>query len=252
MNRFNSPFVIAAVVVLISVLNRDRLVTGLPSSKLSSSSSSSSGSSSVDGSQGPLKDLKTDGSSFWSPQPEYYHERDRYGSSRPGSDFVTSFGGSSGGSYENKYGGGGSSLTSSLFGNKDRYSPFSTGTGGSYYTSGGVFDRKPYGPSHPVDYPSYGHEYDAHYDYNQHQGQGHGYSLSNHFAGKDYKSILLPLAGAALLGIAAALVANPVLLHLGAFAAGKRKRRDVSSSSAHNLVYRGHLKKVHPLVAPKV
>lgn len=116
-----NPLAIAAV-VLISVLNRHQLISCLPSSKLGSSSVSSSGSSSsVDGSQGPLKDLKTDGSSFWSPQPEYYHERDRYGSSRPGSDFVTSFGGSSG-SYENKYGGGSSSLSSSLFGNKDRYS----------------------------------------------------------------------------------------------------------------------------------
>lgn len=62
--------------------------------------------------------------------------------------------------------------------------PFSTGTGGSYYTSGGVFDRKPYGQSQPVDYPVYGHEYDAHYDYNQHQGQGHGFNLGHHFAGK--------------------------------------------------------------------
>lgn len=118
MKPFNNPFATVAI-VLISVLNRDRLVVGLPSSKLGSSpGSSSSSGSSVDGS----KDLKTDGSSFWSPQPEYYHERDRYGSSRPGSsDFVTSYG--SGGSYENKYGGGSSlSSSSSFFGSKDRYS----------------------------------------------------------------------------------------------------------------------------------
>ncbi|XP_062560955.1 uncharacterized protein LOC134225138 [Armigeres subalbatus] len=248
MKQFINPLVVAFV--LISVLNR-QLVNGLPSSKLSSLSSSSSlssasSSSSLDGSNGHLKDLKTDGTSFWSPQPEYYHERDRYGS-RPGSDFVTSFG-----SFENKYGGGSSLPSSASYGSKDRYSPFSSGGSGSYYTSGGVFDKKPYGPPQPVDFPSgYGHEYDAHYDYNQHIGQGHAFSTGHHYAGKDYKSLLLPIAGAALLGIAAALVANPVLLHLGAFAAGKRKRRDVSDN-AQDLAYRGHLAKSHPLKAPKV
>lgn len=37
----------------------------------------------------------------------------------------------------------------------------------------------------------------------------------------------MPLAGAALLGIAAILVANPMLLQLGVVS-GKRKRRDVN------------------------
>ncbi|XP_065087685.1 phosphatidylinositol 4,5-bisphosphate 5-phosphatase A-like [Ochlerotatus camptorhynchus] len=242
MKQFNNP--IAVAVVLISVLSRH--VKCLPSSKSGSLSSSSSGSSSSsDGSQ-PLKDLKPDGTSFWSPQPEYYHERDRYSGNRP-SDFVTSYG-----SFENKYGGSSSPSSSSSYGNKDRLGPFSTGSGGSYYSSGGVFDRKPYGPPQPVEYPAYAHEYDGgHYD--NHYNQGHGFNLGQHFGGggKDItKSILIPLAGAALLGIAAALVANPVLLHLGAFAAGKRKRRDVTANS-HNLAYRAHLKPAHPLAPPK-
>ena len=55
------------------------------------------------------------------------------------------------------------------------------------------------------------------------------------------KSILIPLAGAALLGVAAAFIANPVLLHLGTVA-GKRRRRDVSAKYSHPIAYRGHLK----------
>lgn len=120
MKQFSNP--IAVAIVLISVLNRH--VKCVPSSKLGSLSSSSSGSSgSSDGSQ-PLKDLKPDGTSFWSPQPEYYHERDRYSSNRP-SDFVTSYG-----SFENKYGGNSSPSSSSSYGggNKDRLGGYSKRT----------------------------------------------------------------------------------------------------------------------------
>lgn len=63
------------------------------------------------------------------------------------------------------------------------------------------------------------------------------------FGQKDSKSYLLPIAGAALLGIAAALVANPVLLNFGAMH-GKRRRRSVSGDdSVHKLVYRGYQSK---------
>lgn len=46
------------------------------------------------------------------------------------------------------------------------------------------------------------------------------------------KSHFLPLAGAALIGIAAALLVNPVWLQLGTVA-GKRRRRDTSSHRSH-------------------
>lgn len=60
------------------------------------------------------------------------------------------------------------------------------------------------------------------------------------------KEHLLPLAGAALLGIAAVLVANPMLLQLGVVS-GKRKRRDTTNTAStsqtkysQKLAYNGH------------
>lgn len=62
------------------------------------------------------------------------------------------------------------------------------------------------------------------------------------------KSHLLPLAGAALVGIAAALLVNPVLLQLGTVTGKRRRRRDTARQSsapakslAHNLAYSGHI-----------
>uniref|UniRef100_A0AAG5DDU5 Uncharacterized protein n=1 Tax=Anopheles atroparvus TaxID=41427 RepID=A0AAG5DDU5_ANOAO len=150
--------------------------------------------------------------------PEYYDSP--FGNRK---DFVTS-------SYEDKY-----PSNNPSYGTKNRlgFTPFS---GGSIYTSGGLYDRRPtYGTANPIDYSI--HDYESPYDYAHH---GHG--LNNLQGSKDItRSVLIPLAGAALLGIAAALVANPVLLHLGA-AAGKRKRRDVAA--AHNLAYRAQLQPV--------
>lgn len=58
------------------------------------------------------------------------------------------------------------------------------------------------------------------------------------------KSSILPLAGAALLGVAATLVANPLLLNFGV---GKRKRRSIEANEnlrakdqGQELAYRGH------------
>lgn len=54
------------------------------------------------------------------------------------------------------------------------------------------------------------------------------------------KSFLIPLASAAVLGIAAALVSNPLLLQLGTVSGaassifGKRKRRDLTTSATPN------------------
>lgn len=50
----------------------------------------------------------------------------------------------------------------------------------------------------------------------------------------------MPIAGAALLGIAAALVANPVLLQLGVIP-GKRKKRDINHSQ--KLAYKSYQNK---------
>lgn len=73
---------------------------------------------------------------------------------------------------------------------------------------------------------------------------GYENGLASHFGGHHghdlTKKVLLPLAGAAILGVAAALVANPVLLQLGVTSAGKRKRRDVDTNNAQILAYNGH------------
>lgn len=55
----------------------------------------------------------------------------------------------------------------------------------------------------------------------------------------------MPLAGAALLGVAAILIANPMLLQLGVVS-GKRKRRNVNDSEqrySQNLAYNGRNKR---------
>ncbi|XP_058122765.1 uncharacterized protein LOC131293700 [Anopheles ziemanni] len=173
----------------------------------------------TDNSRWKVVDIHTSGSDL--RQPEYYDTP--YGNRK---DFVTS-------SYEDKYSG-----NSPSYGTKNRlgFTPFSSG---SIYTPGGLYDRRPsFGTAHPIDYGV--HDYETPYEYAQH---GHGYGLNYLQGGKDItRTVLIPLAGAALLGIAAALVANPVLLHLGV-TAGKRKRRDVEP--AHNLAYRAQLPQTH-------
>ncbi|XP_058055734.1 uncharacterized protein LOC131207105 [Anopheles bellator] len=178
---------------------------------------------SVDGDRNwKAKDTQTAGSSLWSPASEYYDDRDRnVGGYKK--DFITS--------YEDKYPG-----NSPPYGNKFRLGS-STFSGGSYYTPGGTYDRRPfYGSAGPSVYGV--QDYDGAYEYGPH---GQGYSLNYPYGGKDLtRSVLLPLAGATLLGIAAALVANPVLLHLGV-SAGKRKRREISPPSDPDIAYRGQL-----------
>lgn len=57
------------------------------------------------------------------------------------------------------------------------------------------------------------------------------------------KSAILPIAGAALLGLAAVLVANPVLLQLGVLS-GARRKRDTSTKfnvdHTPDIPYRGY------------
>ncbi|XP_052742317.1 uncharacterized protein LOC112054382 [Bicyclus anynana] len=81
------------------------------------------------------------------------------------------------------------------------------------------------------------HGYD-HHDFNHHHGyyDGH-YNLGHH---KHYshalaaKAVLWPIAGIALLGAAAALVSNPILLQLGV-ASGKRRRRNTEEITGPEL-----------------
>ncbi|XP_041782940.1 uncharacterized protein LOC121599298 [Anopheles merus] len=155
------------------------------------------------------KAIDTSGSSLWTP--EYYDGLDKYKK-----DFITS-------NNDDKY--------SPFYASKTHhgYSPFSSG---SHYSSLG-YDRRPiYSSGRPLDYGL--QDYENAYN-NGHQT--HGFSLNPLYGTNDLtKSVWIPVAGAALLGIAAALAANPVLLHLGV-SAGKRKRRSFSAN-AHHLAYR--------------
>ncbi|KAL1509620.1 hypothetical protein ABEB36_004330 [Hypothenemus hampei] len=56
--------------------------------------------------------------------------------------------------------------------------------------------------------------------------QGHGGGL-NSFKMSGFKKILLPLAGLAILGVAAAASQNPVLLQLGSVTGKRRRRRSL-------------------------
>uniref|UniRef100_A0A182FLP2 Uncharacterized protein n=2 Tax=Anopheles albimanus TaxID=7167 RepID=A0A182FLP2_ANOAL len=178
-------------------------------------------STSSDNDHWKVKDTQTAGTNLWSPASEYYDDRDRNTGGLK-KDFISS--------YEDKY------LNNNQFGNKLRlgYSPFSSG---SYYTTGGSYDRRPfYGP---INYASHDYESPYPFEYDHH---ANGYAINYPAVENDItRSVLLPLTGAALIGIAAALVTNPVLLHLGV-TAGKRKRRNVLSTNAHDLAYRAKAK----------
>lgn len=71
---------------------------------------------------------------------------------------------------------------------------------------------------------------------------GHGMSFPPYdLDGQDkLKTLWLPLGAAALVGVAAALIANPMYLNLPAL--GKRKRRSTDDKHPQKLAYRGHLK----------
>ncbi|CAH1636950.1 unnamed protein product [Spodoptera littoralis] len=89
-------------------------------------------------------------------------------------------------------------------------------------------------PSFDHDYHGYHHNdhhghHDSHDHHDYHDSHGHGHHHGHY--DKHYKhalatkAVLWPIAGIALLGAAAALVSNPVLLQLGVIS-GKRRRRD--------------------------
>lgn len=175
-----------------------------------------------------------------------------YNSGRPSYASVGGGGGSSGS------GGGGG-------GHHIEYVPhYASGGGGvgSYYGSG---------ESIPFDLYNKGGHYageGGEYSYTTYPGGSDGQHEATH---KGYpelsqkallaKSFLIPLASAAVLGIAAALVSNPLLLQLGTVSGvapavvGKRKRRAVqetaerpstalatTTAGAQTIAYRGHRK----------
>ncbi|XP_001357427.3 uncharacterized protein [Drosophila pseudoobscura] len=86
------------------------------------------------------------------------------------------------------------------------------------------YNPAPAGPEYAYHYPVEAHEIATH------KGQGHSDVSAKALLAK---SFLIPLASAAVLGIAAALVSNPLLLQLGTVSglgqalAGKRKRRSL-------------------------
>ncbi|CAO1362705.1 unnamed protein product [Diamesa serratosioi] len=192
--------------------------------------------------------------------PEYYGSNyDR----NQAKNFVTSYGGSTtydryggnsygGNAYENKY--GGSSYDNKYGGNTyDKYntngygsnSYGSTSPGSSvdnkYYIPGGSYNTNTNTNRNPFENSNGGYPQGGQFPGGNPSEHGFEINLPSH------KSLLLPLAGAALLGVAAALVVNGgalPLFHMGGAGAGamygKRKRRSTDDKFTQHLVYRGY------------
>ncbi|KAF5308873.1 hypothetical protein FQR65_LT00573 [Abscondita terminalis] len=114
---------------------------------------------------------------------------------------------------------------------------FSQGT--QYQDRGILYGNSGYSHSGPS---SYGHSGGGEYYYpSQHGlGFGHGGFLKKF----GLKGLLIPLAGIALLGAAAALTANPVLLQLGTLN-GKRRRRSIKPHILNSNIY-----PINPYIKP--
>ncbi|XP_043662937.1 glycine, alanine and asparagine-rich protein [Drosophila teissieri] len=122
---------------------------------------------------------------------------------------------------------------------------------GAYFGSSSVeagipFDVYGSRPGHGVGHghyspPEYAYPYPLeHHEVAAHKGPGYGDVSSKALLAK---SFLIPLASAAVLGIAAALVSNPLLLQLGTVSGlgtivGKRKRRAASRSPRARKVHK--------------
>ncbi|KAH8248852.1 hypothetical protein KR032_003805 [Drosophila birchii] len=124
------------------------------------------------------------------------------------------------------------------------------GASGAYFGSSSVeagipFDVYGSRPSHGLGHSHYATaelSYPYHLDHQEvatHKGPGYGEGSSKALLAK---SFLIPLASAAVLGIAAALISNPLLLQLGTVSGlgspfvGKRKRRAAGSRHRRNLI----------------
>ncbi|KAH1026480.1 hypothetical protein HUJ05_000145 [Dendroctonus ponderosae] len=124
-----------------------------------------------------------------------------------------------------RYGGSGSGFSQTASGGyveDDRLPPIYESGGGSYHHSGGGYSSgRPsgyganYGPPRPYQRPGYPGDYDDNY-YSGHSGNGGGNEQGmGGYKMQTLKKLLLPLAGLAILGVAAAASQNSVLLPLG-------------------------------------
>ncbi|XP_045499650.1 uncharacterized protein LOC123697246 [Colias croceus] len=117
----------------------------------------------------------------------------------------------------------------------------------SDYSRGFPHDHQGYRGHDYEEIPYYGYEHEYHlpsYDHSFHHGHGydhhHGHEPHHFEHHRHYnhalaaKAVLWPIAGIALLGAAAALVSNPILLQLGV-ATGKRRRRDTEEITGPDL-----------------
>ncbi|KAL4711092.1 hypothetical protein ACJJTC_009463 [Scirpophaga incertulas] len=93
-------------------------------------------------------------------------------------------------------------------------------------------DHGPYDGHHHHDHHDHDHHLDHHDHHSHHDDHkhGHGYHHKYHDHALAAKSVLWPIAGIALLGAAAALVSNPVLLQLGVVSGRRRRDTNVPDS----------------------
>ncbi|CAH4034692.1 unnamed protein product [Pieris brassicae] len=112
-------------------------------------------------------------------------------------------------------------------------SSYSRGFSHHEYPGNGIYDHEEtpyyYGQEYhrPVDHGIHSFDHGSHgFEHGYHEP--HGHHVGHYHQSLAAKAVLWPLAGIALLGAAAALVSNPVLLQLGV-ATGKRRRRDADT-----------------------
>ncbi|XP_038212788.1 uncharacterized protein LOC119832993 [Zerene cesonia] len=116
----------------------------------------------------------------------------------------------------------------------------------SDYSRGFPHEHQGYRSRDYEEIPYYGYEHEYHlpsYDHSFHHGLDHHHVHEPHHLEhhRHYnhalaaKAVLWPIAGIALLGAAAALVSNPILLQLGV-ATGKRRKRETEEITGPDLV----------------
>ncbi|XP_017783156.1 PREDICTED: shematrin-like protein 2 [Nicrophorus vespilloides] len=163
--------------------------------------------------------------------PQYYYPSgyDSHGSTGSGFSSGATHGYSSGTTGYTGYGG-----------NRDQgYSGYDKGGFGSYISAGGNIGIS---GNHGISGGGHGSSVGSHGI--GHGVTGHGQSYGGFGLGHQggfngalaLKGLLIPLAGIALLGAAAALTTNPVLLQLGVVN-GKRRRRSIDTSLNHQQFY---------------
>ncbi|KAK4886230.1 hypothetical protein RN001_002501 [Aquatica leii] len=115
-------------------------------------------------------------------------------------------------------------------------------SGMQYQDRGVLYGNSGYSHSGPSSFGSYGHSDGGYYypsQYESSSGFDHGFIKK-----LGLKGLLLPIAGIALLGAAAALTANPVLLQLGTLN-GRRRRRSIQPPIFNSNIY-----PINPYIRP--